>query len=98
MGASFRNTGQIIELAGCDLLTISPELLGQLEKEEGRLERKLDPDHLPEMNTEKVSLDEKAFRWMHNEDPMAVEKLSEGIRKFTADQLQLEQYVMSRLD
>ncbi|RPI41347.1 MAG: transaldolase, partial [Bacteroidetes bacterium] len=94
MGASFRNTGQIIELSGCDLLTISPELLGELEKMEGNLERRLDPSGSGEPAIEKISLDEKTFRWMHNEDPMAVEKLSDGIRRFTADQVRLEEFVM----
>ena len=97
MGASFRNTEQIIELAGCDLLTISPELLGQLENSDGRLERRLDPGSAQEMEIERISLDEKSFRWMHNEDPMAVDKLADGIRRFTADQIRLEEYVMKRM-
>lgn len=98
MGASFRNTEQIVELAGCDLLTISPELLGQLGATEGRLERRLDAAASQQMEIERISLDEKSFRWMHNEDPMAVDKLSEGIRKFTSDQVRLEEFVMKRMD
>jgi len=97
MGASFRNTEEIIELAGCDLLTISPALLGELERAEGKLERKLDPDAPGEADLEKVHLDEKLFRWMHNEDPMAVEKLSDGIRRFTADILKLEEMVGKKI-
>jgi transaldolase len=93
MGASFRNVGQITELAGCDLLTISPDLLGELENTEMRLARKLDPSDSAHMDIERITLDEKAFRWMHNEDPMAVEKLSDGIRKFTADLERLEDFV-----
>jgi transaldolase len=85
MGASFRNTEEIIELAGCDLLTISPDLLAELEAMEGELEQKLDPQEAMNSDIEKLSLDEKAFRWMLNEDAMATEKLSEGIRRFNAD-------------
>src|SRR5277367_1459809 len=78
MGASFRNVNQIIRLAGCDLLTISPELLDQLEKSEGVLDRALDPAKAPASKEVKLHLDEKTFRWMHNEDAMATEKLAEG--------------------
>lgn len=95
MGASFRNTGEIIELAGCDLLTISPALLQELESTEGTLERKLHPDNAPA--PERIATDEKTFRWLMNEDAMATEKLSEGIRKFTADLLQLEQSIAGKL-
>lgn len=97
MGASFRNTDQIIELAGCDLLTISPKLLGELQTAAGDVGRKLDPAAAKGMEIEKLTLDEKRMRWMHNEDAMAVEKLSEGIRSFTADLLKLEQYVEARI-
>ncbi len=93
MGASFRNTEEITELAGCDLLTISPALLGELENSEALLTPRLDPSDSRKMELEQISLDEKAFRWMHNEDPMAVEKLSDGIRKFTADLVRLEDFV-----
>lgn len=87
MGASFRNTGQIEALAGCDRLTISPELLSQLAQEEGSLERKLSPGRASEP---RVTLDESSFRWGLNEDPMATEKLAEGIRQFARDQEKLE--------
>jgi len=98
MGASFRNTNQIIRLAGSDLLTISPDLLDQLEKTEGTLERKLDPAKADAANKdERLRLTEKTFRWMHNEDPMATEKLAEGIRKFNADAVKLEQYALSQV-
>ncbi len=95
MGASFRNTGQILELAGCDLLTISPKLLGELAATEGTLTRKLDPDNTESDHKDKLHLDEKTFRWMHNEDAMATEKLAQGIRLFTADLIKLEQYLQT---
>jgi transaldolase len=97
MGASFRNTNQIIRLAGCDLLTISPDLLEKLGKEEGTLERKLDPADAQSSKDQKVHLDEKTFRWMHNEDAMGTDKLAEGIRKFNADARKLEQYALSQV-
>lgn len=87
MGASFRNAGQIEALAGCDRLTISPELLSQLSQEEGPLERKLEPGRPSES---RISMDERSFRWGLNEDPMATEKLAEGIRQFARDQEKLE--------
>lgn len=87
MGASFRNAGQIEALAGCDRLTISPELLSQLSQEEGTLERKLEPGRPSEP---RISMDERSFRWGLNEDPMATEKLAEGIRQFARDQEKLE--------
>ena len=87
MGASFRNVGQIEALAGCDRLTISPELLGQLAQDEGRLERQLSPGRDAEA---RLTLDEGRFRWGLNEDPMATEKLAEGIRQFARDQEKLE--------
>lgn len=97
MGASFRNIEQIQELAGCDLLTISPDLLKQLEETEGRLEKKLDPESSKNSDIEKITLTEKDFRWMHNEDPMAVEKLAEGIRRFNADMIKLKQLIKKRI-
>jgi transaldolase len=97
MGASFRNTEEIIELAGCDLLTISPSLLGELENSDMLLERRLDAGESVGMDLEKISLDEKGFRWMHNEDPMAVEKLSDGIRRFTADIVKLEESIRAKI-
>lgn len=93
MGASFRNIGEICELAGSDLLTISPSLLSELENTEGTLEKKLDATSAKEMNIEKISVDEKVFRWMMNEDAMATEKLAEGIRNFTKDLIKLEKQV-----
>ena len=97
MGASFRNVNQIIRLAGCDLLTISPELLDQLEQTHGTLDRKLDPLKARDSNEERLHLDEKAFRWMHNEDAMATEKLAEGIRKFNSDARHLQDYALSQV-
>jgi transaldolase len=93
MGASFRKVDQILRLAGCDLLTISPDLLAQMEKAEGDVKRRLSPEAARQADAEPVHLDEKAFRWLHNEDAMGVEKLSEGIRKFAADTRKLEKYV-----
>ncbi len=93
MGASFRNVGEITELAGCDLLTISPELLGELQKTEDTVERKLSPEIAKAQKLEKLHLDEKTFRWMHNEDAMATEQLADGIRRFYADGVKLKEYV-----
>jgi len=93
MGASFRNVHQIVRLAGCDLLTISPDLLAQLENTQGEVTRQLSVESAKASQATKLHLDEKTFRWMHNEDAMAVEKLSEGVRKFYADTRKLEQYV-----
>ncbi|HEY0064178.1 MAG TPA: transaldolase [Telluria sp.] len=92
MGASFRNTSQILELAGCDLLTISPDLLQKLAETESSVERKLGAD-ANAVSIEKVALDEKTFRFMMNEDAMATEKLAEGIRAFCADSGKLKQIV-----
>ncbi len=97
MGASFRNTEQIIELAGCDLLTISPKLLNELENTEGELKPKLNVRLAEESEVQKIHLDEKEFRWMHNEDAMATEKLAEGIRKFHADMNKLKERIHSFL-
>jgi transaldolase len=93
MGASFRKVDQIVCLSGCDLLTISPDLLKQMENTEGEVTRRMSLDSARASDVTKIHLDEKTFRWMHNEDAMAVEKLSEGIRKFHADTRKLEQYV-----
>ena len=93
MGASFRNIGEIFELAGCDLLTIAPKLLKELEQTEGRLTKKLDADAAMTMDIEKITVDEKSFRWMMNEDAMATEKLAEGIRNFTKDLVKLEKQI-----
>ena len=92
MGASFRKVEQIIDLAGCDLLTISPDLLDALQKMDGELTPRLTPESARAASEEKISLDEKAYRWLHNEDPMAVEKLSDGVRRFDADARKLEQW------
>ncbi|MEO6848657.1 MAG: transaldolase [Chthoniobacterales bacterium] len=97
MGASFRNTSQISELAGCDLLTISPEFLGELQKSDAPITRKLDATKAAAMDIEKINLDENTFRWMLNEDAMATNKLAEGIRKFAADIVKLEQVIAKAL-
>lgn len=97
MGASFRNIGEICELAGSDLLTISPTLLSELENTKGTLVKKLDTESAKEMNIDKITVDEKTFRWMMNEDAMATEKLAEGIRNFTKDLIKLEKQVESLL-
>jgi transaldolase len=93
MGASFRNTGQIRHLAGCDLLTISPDLLKELQDSTEPVTRQLDAAEAAKSDIEKITMDEKTFRWMLNEDAMATDKLAEGIRKFAADIVQLEQIV-----
>lgn len=90
MGASFRNIGEIVELAGCELLTISPDLLGELSKTEGTLITKLTPEGAKAAKPAKIAADEKSFRWLMNEDAMATEKLSQGIRTFAADLVKLE--------
>jgi transaldolase len=95
MGASFRNTSQIIELAGCDLLTISPELLQKLAESDAPVARKLSLQTAKASELQKIALDEKAFRLMLNEDAMATEKLAEGIRQFCADAVKLEQMVQA---
>ena len=97
MGASFRNTGQIRELAGCDCLTISPELMKELSESTEPIERKLDPEKAKSAKIEKLELDEKKFRWMLNDNAMAYEKTGEGIRKFAADVVKLEKFVASKL-
>jgi transaldolase len=97
MGASFRRVEQITGLAGCDLLTISPDLLDALRKTEGELKRRLSVEDAKQSPAEKIHLDEKTFRWMHNQDQMAVEKLSDGIRKFYADARKLEQFALARV-
>jgi transaldolase len=97
MGASFRNVGQILELAGCDCLTISPELMEELSNSKEPVERKLIPEKAKSANVEKLELDEKKFRWMLNDNAMAYEKTGEGIRKFAADVVKLEKFVASKL-
>jgi transaldolase len=95
MGASFRKAGQITALAGCDALTIAPELLAQLRAAQGAVPRRLSPEEAKRQDLARITLDEKAFRWMHNEDAMAVEKLSDGIRRFDADARKLEAFAAS---
>ncbi len=97
MGASFRNIGQILELAGCDLLTISPELLEKLAGSREPVERKLDPAKASSAEVERLQLDEKKFRYLLNDDAMATEKTAEGIRKFAADIVKLEKFVGGKL-
>lgn len=91
MGASFRNADEILELAGCDLLTIAPQLLEELANAEGTVPRKLDPEKARQTDLKRIAIDEKTFRWMLNENAMATEKLSEGIRKFAEDSGKLQQ-------
>ena len=95
MGASFRNVGEIIELAGCDRLTIAPALLKELQENSTALVRKL--DYKGEVKSETSTLTEAEFYWQHNSDAMAVEKLAEGIRKFAVDQEKLEAMLSAKL-
>ena len=97
MGASFRNKGEILELAGCDLLTISPQLLGELKNSTDPVERKLSPAMASENKIERLDLDEKKFRWLLNENAMATEKTAEGIRLFNADAMKLQDYIAAKL-
>ena len=97
MGASFRNTSQIVELAGSDLLTISPDLLAKLAASDDPITRKLDPAAAKASDIERIPLDEKKFRFMLNDDAMATEKTAEGIRKFAADIVKLEHFIASKL-
>lgn len=98
MGASFRNAGQILELAGCDLLTISPELMKQLSASHDPVERKLSAAEAKRAEIDRLELDEKKFRYLLNEDAMATEKTAEGIRKFAADIVKLEKFVARKLN
>ena len=97
MGASFRNTGEIIELAGCDLLTISPDLMKELSESTEPVERKLSPEKAKSAQIERLEFDEKKFRYLVNENPMATEKTAEGIRKFAADIVKLEKVIAEKL-
>jgi len=97
MGASFRKTEQILALAGCDLLTIAPDLLEKLNSTSGSIERILSPEKAKSLPIEKLTLNEASYRWQHNQDAMAVEKLAEGIRRFDADARKLEQAIAERL-
>jgi len=99
MAASFRNTGEVTSLAGCDLLTISPQLLAKMDAEtDKKLELKLCSTAAKALPMERLSLDEKSFRWMLNEDEMSTDKLSEGIRKFAVDCVKLENFMKEKLD
>ncbi|XP_061617408.1 transaldolase [Phyllopteryx taeniolatus] len=97
MGASFRNTGQVKALCGCDLLTISPGLLAELSQDHSTVTQTLNVETAKSCNLQKVHMDEKEFRWQHNEDRMAVEKLSDGIRKFAADAIKLETMIKEKM-
>ena len=97
MGASFRNTGQIAELAGCDLLTISPKLLKELAESEAPLTRKLDAEKAKAEKIERVPTDEKSFRFLLNEDAMATEKTADGIRLFVADILKVDKLIAEKI-
>jgi len=97
MGASFRNVGQILELAGCDALTISPELMKELSESHESVERKLDPEKAKKADVQRLELDEKKFRYLVNDNAMATEKTAEGIRKFAADVVKLEKFVASKI-
>jgi transaldolase len=98
MGASFRKVDQIVHLAGCDLLTISPDLLEELENTQGEVKRRLTVESALASDEQRIRVDEKTFRWMHNEDAMASDKLSEGIRKFNADTRKLEQFARAQVE
>jgi transaldolase len=94
MGASFRNKGEILELAGSDALTISPQLMAELKASNEPVERKLSPEGAASYPIERMKkVEEKSFRWLLNEDAMATEKLSEGIRVFNADAMKLKKYI-----
>jgi len=95
MGASFRNKGEITELAGCDLLTISPALLSELQSDSDPIERKLSPESARDQEMERIEITEKSFRWLLSEDAMATEKTSEGIRNFAADIRTLEAMIQA---
>lgn len=97
MGASFRKVYQITSLAGCDKLTISPQLLDDMSKSTESVPRVLDPANVKDMDIEEIIMDEKNFRWMLNQDQMATEKLSEGIRAFAADIEKLEGLISEKL-
>lgn len=97
MGASFRKADQVIALAGCDLLTIAPDLLDELRGRDGAVQRVLSPERAKASNQKKIDIDEPSFRWMLNEDPMGTDKLAEGIRKFNADLDKLRKTVQQKV-
>jgi transaldolase len=98
MGASFRNSDEILELAGCDLLTISPDLMEELRGAKGEVIRHLDAEKAKSMDIETIAMHESAFRWMMNEDAMATEKLAEGIRNFAKDAAKLEAFACQKCE
>jgi transaldolase len=98
MGASFRKVEQVKELAGCDLLTIAPDLLEQLQNAEGDVPPRLTVEKAKAATIERITLDEKTFRWMQNEDAMATDKLSEGIRVFNVDARKLEAFAAAEIE
>jgi transaldolase len=97
MGASFRNTGEILELAGCDRLTIAPKLLEEMTNSTDMVTQKLDATQSANTSIEKIEVNEKSFRWMMNENAMATEKLAEGIRNFTKDIIKLEDIIKTKV-
>ena len=97
MGASFRKTDQVVHLCGCDLLTISPDIIEDLRTSEGDVPMRLDADKAKHSQSEQIHLNEEGFRWLHNQDPMGVDKLAEGIRKFDADLNKLRDSLKQRL-
>jgi transaldolase len=97
MGASFRNTDEILQLAGCDRLTISPELLDQLSESQAKVTKHLDATAAESMEITKIDMNEPTFRWMMNEDQMATEKLAEGIRNFAKDIVKLEDIIKKKM-
>lgn len=97
MGASFRNVDEILQLAGCDLLTISPKLLEILQNDQGNIERKLSPEKSKDSDIQKLELEEPAFRFEVNDNAMAIEKLADGIRRFAADTRKLEKHILERV-
>jgi transaldolase len=97
MGASFRNAGEILELAGCDLLTISPSLLEELKGMDQPVEKKLDAGAAQGADIERIDVSEKSFRWLMNEDAMATEKLAQGIRVFAADMVKVREIVAAKI-
>ena len=97
MGASFRNKDEILELAGCDLLTIAPPLMEELQNSDGEVPAKLSADNAKTMHMDRLDVSQSNFRWLMNNDAMATEKLAEGIRGFTADTIKLEKYVQEKL-
>lgn len=97
MGASFRNVDEILQLAGCDLLTIAPKFLETLSSSEDKIERKLHPEAAKNLNIEKIPTDEKTFRYLLNDNAMATEKLADGIRRFAHDAIKLEKYLLERM-